>query len=125
MSANDEVTQWQHLATEAKGGRLQLDPSVAGECLAACEDLLRGFEEVEKLGANAQRAEGFGGFDSGQELSVMFAQKGIGGPDAIDLIIQQHKEVVALIRETISASVNKVTAQDESNSQGFSAIQPG
>lgn len=125
MSANDELTQWQYLASEAKAGRLTLDASVASDCLAACEDLIKGFETIQTLAAYTQRPMGFGGFDSGHELAAMFGKKGIGGVDAIDGILRQHREVVGLIRDTISASVANVGSQDDTNAQGFSGIQPG
>ena len=120
-----DVTQWQVLAGEAKSGRLTLDASVASDCLAACDELLVGFEQMTILAANAGRADGFGGFDSGHELSTMYGRKGAGGVDAIDLILQEHKEVVNLIRATIAASVASVGSQDETNSQQFSGVQPG
>lgn len=119
------ITQWQHFADEAKAGRLALDPSVARDCIAACEELLAGFEDMNILAARTERAEGFGGFDSGVELAGMYGRKGAGGPDAINRIIREHKVVVGLIRDTISASVANVGWQDDTNSQGIAGIQPG
>lgn len=55
----------------------------------------------------------------------MYKGKGVGGVDSIDSVIEQHKQVVALIRDTISASVTRVGSQDDSSSQTISAIEPG
>ena len=123
--SNSDLSQWQVLANEASAGRLKLDPSVASDCLSACDELLAGFEDLLILAASARRADGFGGFDSGHELSEMYGLKGSGGPDAIDRIVREHRQVVTLIRDTISASVANVGAQDDTNAQGISGIQPG
>lgn len=125
MSTNDNLTQWQYLAGEARAGRLALDPSVARDCVAACDDLIAQFDDLYNFAGQAKRAEGFGGFDSGIELAGMYGRKGTGGPDAIDRIIREHKEVVALMRDTISASVTRVGTQDETNSRQISVIEPG
>lgn len=125
MSLNGSATQWEYLANEADAGRLKLDPGVAADCVAACEGLINDLKGLERLAVAAQRAEGFGGFDSGRELAEMYGKKGIGGVDAIDDILRQHRVVVSLIRDTISASVTRVGAQDDANSQQISAIEPG
>ncbi|KAA0022472.1 hypothetical protein [Antrihabitans cavernicola] len=114
-------SQWQHLAAEARSGRLFLDPSVARDCLAACDDLLLGLEDIENLGTMVQRVDGMGGFDSGHELAAMFGKKGAGGTDSIDQILRQHKDVVCLMRDTIAASVQAMTSLDFANAQSLSA----
>lgn len=122
---SNEVTQWQHLSGEAAAGRLRLDESVGVDCLGACEQLLADFEDLARLAKQAQQVRGFGGFDSGHQLAAMYKGKGVGGVDSIDSVIEQHKQVVALIRDTISASVTRVGSQDDSSSQTISAIEPG
>lgn len=125
MSNYERSTQWEQLAVEAKAGRLSLDPSVSADCLSACDDLIDGLDDIAKTAKLAARAQGFGGFDSGVQLAAMYGRKGAGGPDAIDRIIREHKEVVMLIRDTINASVTRVGTQDHSSSQQISTIEPG
>ena len=104
---------------------MKLDPGVAADCVAACEDLINNLKSLERLAVAAQRPEGFGGFDSGRELAAMYGKKGIGGVDAIDGILRQHRVVVGLIRDTIRASVASVGSQDDTNAQRISGLQPG
>ncbi|MET8649305.1 MULTISPECIES: hypothetical protein [Nocardia] len=111
----DDKSRWQYLAEEAKAGRLYLDQAVARECRDACDRQIRLYEELRDTLTYMTNLGGFGRFDCADELAKMLGAKAIGGEGDVDGALREHIEVVALIRDTIQISVDRIDAQDQAN----------
>ena len=77
-------------------GRLYLDPSVANDCAAACDELIDG------LGAVAQLSD--------------------DGPYSIGDVLRQHQDVIGLIRAALCASVSSILATDDDCAVGMARV---
>lgn len=79
-------------------GRLYLDPSVANDCAAACDELIDG------LGAVAEMSN--------------------DGPYSIGDVIRQHQDIVGLIRDALCASVSSIAATDDETARSLARVAP-
>src|SRR5689334_11526841 len=79
MAESDDITLWKHLAEESKAGRLDLDPSIATDCLKACEDQLDVYKECQSLVKQAEHVTGLGDFPASDQLAKMLSLKAVGG----------------------------------------------
>lgn len=69
MADSSDVTLWKFLAEESKAGRLNLDPSVASDCLKACEDQLQVYRECRDMTRQMSHVTGLGDFPAADELA--------------------------------------------------------
>lgn len=115
MAHSDDVTLWQHLAEESKAGRLNLDPSVAQDCLRACEDQLNVYRECRGMLQDMKTVTGLGDFPAADQLAKMLGAKAIGGEGDFDTAFRDHIEVLQLIRDTIKHSVDRLVDHDQQN----------
>jgi hypothetical protein len=64
-----QPTVWSALAAEAVAGRLSLDPSVAADCAAACDELIGTLQKVSSDLGGANFWLNLGDFKSGNDLA--------------------------------------------------------
>lgn len=117
MAESDDITLWKNLAEESKAGRLDLDPSIATDCLKACEDQLDVYKECQSLVKQAEHVTGLGDFPASDQLAKMLSLKAVGGEGNFFDSLKEHIEVLSLIRDTIKYSVDRFTDQDRQNQQ--------
>lgn len=115
MTATEDVFLWKYLAEESKAGRLDLDPSVSGDCLKACEDQLAVYHECRNMLKNMSHVSGLGDFPAADELAKMLGAKAIGGAGDFDSAFAEHIQVLELIRDTIKHSVDRLVDHDQQN----------
>ncbi|MEV6323836.1 hypothetical protein AB0M45_21970 [Nocardia sp. NPDC051787] len=122
MSMDEEIKLWRHLADQAKAGQLYLDPSVAKGCRDACANQIRLYEALLDDLRYMTNVTGFGRFDCADELAKMLGGKAIGGEGDVDSALREHIEVLALMRDTIQVSIDRIGAQDETNAQNTNTL---
>ncbi|MBF6468897.1 hypothetical protein IU427_27580 [Nocardia beijingensis] len=122
MDLEEARSRWQFLASEAKGGRLYLDPSVAKECRDACDKQIQLYQDLRNDLLYMRKVTGLGRFDCADELANMLGAKAIGGDGDVDSALKEHIEVLTLIRDTIQISVDRIGAQDDSTAQDTSNL---
>ena len=115
MVDSNDVTLWKFLAEESKAGRLNLDPSVASDCLKACEDQLQVYRECRDMTRQMSHVTGLGDFPAADELAKMLGAKAVGGEGNFHEAFSEHIEVLTLIRDTIKSSVDRISEQDRQN----------
>ncbi|MEU4342687.1 hypothetical protein AB0H00_15685 [Nocardia sp. NPDC023852] len=122
---NEDVTLWRYLADEAKSGRLYLDDSVSRDCLKACEDRIRVYNECRSMLKIMSNVTGLGDFPCADELAKMLGTKAIGGEGDFDSSLAEHIAVLEGIRDTIKVSVDRLVEQERVNAQTIANIQVG
>ncbi|MBF6226175.1 hypothetical protein IU470_13840 [Nocardia abscessus] len=122
MALEEEKSRWQFLAGEAQSGRLYLDPSVAKACRDACDRQIRLYQDARNDLIRMTRVTGLGQFECADELARMLGDKAVGGDGDVDSALEEHIEVLTLMRDTIQISVDRIGAQDDSNAQDTSNL---
>lgn len=92
-----------------------LDSKTAELLRDCCGDWLG---ELRKLFVPAQRlgtVDGFGTLSSGQALRDKFAQKAVGGPDALVDVLASHIAVVEAMQAQFQACIDNALDQESSN----------
>ncbi|MGO4649123.1 hypothetical protein AB4305_29880 [Nocardia sp. 2YAB30] len=117
MAMEEEVSRWRYLADEAKAGRLYLDREVAKGCSDACDRQIQLYNSLRNNLKDVDTVTGLGKFDCSDELAKMLGAKAIGGEGDVDSALKEHIEVLTLMRDTIQISVDRIVAEDETNSQ--------
>jgi len=80
---SESTTYWQSLADAADQGHLFLNEAAAKACSEACSVYIDKLIEHQKTARTLADIDGFGDFDSGQELRDLFAAKAVGGEDVV------------------------------------------
>ncbi|ATL66162.1 hypothetical protein [Nocardia terpenica] len=122
MVDNQDVTLWKYLSGESQAGRLDLDPSVSKDCLAACENEIRVYESARAMLRTVAYVSGFGDFPASDELAKMLGAKAIGGEGDFDSALAKHIEVLGLIRDTIKHSVERLVDNDKSQADRIARL---
>ena len=121
---SESKTYWQSLADAADQGHLFLNDAAARACSQACSVY------IEKLIAHQHTAkalsfvDGFGDFNSGQELRDLFAAKAVGGEDNMVDVLQSHIDVVREMQVVFKKFFDGTNAGDEDNAAGIAAQGP-
>jgi len=119
------VARWQFLAQEAQAGRLRLDPTVARDLTVACDRRIDELNDMMFRAVNLAKVEGFGELPSGVLLATKFSQKGSGGTNSLDVVLQQHIDAVKAMQIVFNKSIEGYTEQDSAMADTTKAIEPG
>lgn len=119
------VSKWQYLAGEAQAGRLRLDPSVARDLAVACDRRISALNDMLTTARQLSTVEGFGELPSGVLLATKFSQKGSGGTNSLDVVLQQHIDAVKAMQIVFNKSIEGYTQQDSAMADSTKAIEPG
>lgn len=124
VSPTVDLQSWTHLASEAKSGRLVLDPEIAKECADACEVLISGIDDlrgsIQRLGS----VVGLGDYECGKQLAAALVDIAFG-KDGFDQRLSEHIEVVKLIHDTVGAQVAKMLSKDDETAQSLGGTSAG
>ncbi len=115
-----EVPRWQHLAGEAKAGRLRLDPDIAVDLVKACDDRLDVLDTALREAKWLTTATGFGDLPSGLALAGKFSSK---GHELID-VLRQHIRVVNDMKAVFLYSIGKYHDADAAHAAALGSVQP-
>ncbi|WP_416563923.1 hypothetical protein [Nocardia testacea] len=124
MSLQENISQWEHLAGEAKAGQLYLDGTVARNCRAAIDAQLVVYQDCLYGVEQMARVTGLGEFACGQELARLLGLKADdpGGDGDLATSLRDHIQVLKLMADTIQVSLDRVQEQDSSNSQDYNQV---
>ncbi len=117
---SQEVPRWQHLAGEAKAGRLRLDPDIAPELVRACDDRLGVLDDALHRANYLTKVAGFGELASGLALEGKFSSK---GDELID-VLRQHIRVVNDMKAVFLYSIGKYEEADASHAAALGPVGP-
>ncbi|WP_431968080.1 hypothetical protein [Nocardia sp. bgisy134] len=110
MSEQD-LSQWQRFADQARAGDLYLDKDAATACLTACDGLLAAYDGLFTFTRNAARVSGFGDFNIAGELAALFLKQATGESDSIDAVVLESIKVVQAMREIMQISMDRIEEQ--------------
>lgn len=122
--------QWQLLKQQAISGEFTMDEQIGGALHQRCETLLLAFDDMLTTAQRLEHLSGYGGLPSALDLQRKFEKKAVGGGehDANDSAVarlQQHIEVVKLMRDTYAAAIGKLQQTDQSAAGEMNAQTEG
>jgi hypothetical protein len=114
----DLLAQWQDLNSQADAGTLTIPPDVAAKCDAVCVAYLAHLNDMRRKAAVLSETKSWGDLPSAQALQSRFARLATGKDTSLDVILQQHIDVIDSMRTLFrryfeeSAEVDSRTAAD-------------
>ncbi|MDI9928851.1 hypothetical protein QM588_00415 [Rhodococcus sp. IEGM 1354] len=97
-SPPDLITHWQGLNALAEAGTLTIPADVAAKCDAACDVYLAHLEKMQADARKLSETKSWGDMKSAQDLQRRFARLATGKDTSLDVILQQHIDVIDSMR---------------------------
>ncbi|WP_327111726.1 hypothetical protein OHB12_26600 [Nocardia sp. NBC_01730] len=113
-----EIRRWQQLKQQAESGEFRMEEGIGEALRARCETFLGELRSMKTMAQRLDRLSGYGGLPSAQTLQAKFEGKAAGGDshdpnDSAVTRVQQHIEIVTLMRDTYAVAIGKLKATDE------------
>jgi hypothetical protein len=119
------IAHWQGLNAQAEAGMITIPADVAAKCDAACVTYL---EHLDKMKIDAKKlavVASWGDLPSAQALRDKFLAKATGTDRSLDVILQQHIEVIESMRMLFRRYFDETEATDTQTSANITALAPG
>ncbi|WP_280511637.1 hypothetical protein [Nocardia farcinica] len=126
----NQMRQWQQLKEQAVHGELQIIGAIGGALPQRCDTLLLELDVLKQQAGDLAYLSGYGGLPSALDLQNKFQAKASGGAphdpnDSAVARLQQHIEVVKLMRDTYSAAIGQLQQTDQSAASRMNAHTEG
>ncbi|WP_094980743.1 hypothetical protein [Rhodococcus pyridinivorans] len=80
----------------------RLEPSVIDELVRICNTMLTEFEDARTTAEWLTRTEGFGDFDSAQQLAAGYRRKAAGTPESAKERVEQFIDALTQLRDAFA-----------------------
>lgn len=122
---SDPLTYWKDLNTQADEGTLAIPAEVATKCDAACVIYLAHLEKMQIDALALAEAKSWGDLPSAQALQARFGRLATGTDRSLDVILQQHIDVIESMRILFRRYFDETEATDTRTSANITALAPG
>lgn len=123
-SRPDLIAHWRDLNAQADAGTITIPADVAAQCDAACVTYLAHLDKMivdaKKLGVVTP----WGDLKSAQDLRDKFLRLATGTDRSLDVILQQHIDVIESMRMLFRRYFDETTATDDRTSANITALTP-
>lgn len=116
------MQQWRGLSTQAEAGLMEIPEEVAFECDEVCAAYLRHLSEMLFKTKSLVDVEAFGTLPSAQQLGRKFKRLEDGAEGSAAVAIQQHIEVIELMRSVFRRYFVEAEYADQRTAQSISTI---
>ncbi|TFI43156.1 hypothetical protein E4P29_13085 [Rhodococcus sp. 1R11] len=123
-SPPDLITHWQGLNALAEAGTLIIPADVAAKCDAACDVYLAHLEKMQADARKLSETKSWGDMKSAQDLQRRFARLATGKDTSLDVILQQHIDVIESMRMLFRRYFDETTDTDDLTSSNITALTP-
>ncbi|MEV0031119.1 hypothetical protein [Nocardia sp. NPDC050793] len=125
-----QVHRWQQLKQQAVNGEFKMEEGIGEALRKRCETFMAELDIMRTDAQALDRLMGYGTLPSAQQLQKKFEQKAGGGSahdsdDSAVKRIEQHIEVVQLMRDTYAAAIGKLQATDQAAGNQLNAHTEG
>ncbi|MCZ4517141.1 hypothetical protein O4220_01340 [Rhodococcus ruber] len=118
------IAHWQELNAQADAGTITIPPDVAAKCDAACVAYLAHLNDMKRKASVLNETKSWGNFKSAQDLQAKFLAKATGTDRSLDIILQQHIDVIESMRMLFRRYFDETTDTDDLTSSNISALAP-
>lgn len=120
----DLLAQWQDMNSQADAGTLTIPPDVASKCDAACVAYLAHLNDMRRKAAVLHETKSWGNLPSAQALQNRFARLATGKDTSLDVILQQHIDVIDSMRTLFRRYFDETAEVDSRTAANVVALTP-
>lgn len=120
----DLLAQWQDMNQQADAGALTIPADVAAKCDAACVTYLAHLKKMQVDSLALTEVEDWGNLPSAQALRGKFLRLATGKDTSLDVILQQHIDVIESMRMLFRRYFDETEATDTQTSANVTALAP-
>lgn len=124
-SQPDLIAHWQDLNAQADAGTITIPSDVAAKCDAACVTYLAHLDKMKVDARAMDVATPWGALKSAQDLQARFGRLVTGTDRSLDIILQQHIDVIESMRMLFRRYFDETEATDTQTAANVTAITPG
>ncbi|MDV7990192.1 hypothetical protein [Rhodococcus sp. IEGM 1374] len=118
------IAHWQELNAQADAGTITIPPDVARRCDAACVTYLSHLNDMKRKASVLNEAKVWGDLKSAQDLQAKFLSLATGTDRSLDIILQQHIDVIESMRMLFRRYFQQTSDTDERTSANITALTP-
>ncbi|MDZ7918281.1 MAG: hypothetical protein U5O16_41790 [Rhodococcus sp. (in: high G+C Gram-positive bacteria)] len=118
------IAHWQDLNSRAVAGTITIPPDVASKCDAACVTYLAHLQKMQAQATKLGEFQEWGDLKSAQDLRDRFLRKATGTDRSLDVILQQHIDVIESMRMLFRRYFDETEATDDQTSSNIIALTP-
>ena len=118
------LTHWQELNAQADAGIITIPTDVAAKCDAACVAYLAHLGRMQRNALAIDITTPWGSLKSAQDLQARFGRLVTGTDRSLDVILQQHIEVIESMRMLFRRYFDETAATDDLTSSSITALAP-
>ncbi|OZC79360.1 hypothetical protein CH251_00140 [Rhodococcus sp. 06-462-5] len=123
-SQPDLIAHWQNLNAQADAGTITIPSDVAAECDAACVTYLAHLDKMKVDARAMDVATPWGALKSAQDLQARFGRLATGTDRSLDIILQQHIDVIESMRMLFRRYFDETEATDTQTAANVTALTP-
>lgn len=119
------IAHWHELNAQADAGTLTIPAEVAAKCDAACVAYIAHLSDMKRNAVQLGEFQDWGDLKSAQDLRDRFLRKATGTDRSLDVILQQHIDVIESMRMLFRRYFDETEATDTQTSANVTALAPG
>lgn len=118
------IAHWQDLNAQADAGTITIPPDVAAKCDAACAAYLVHLARMQTRATQLTEVKSWGDLKSAQDLQAKFLAKATGTDRSLDVILQQHIDVIESMRMLFRRYFDETEATDTQTAANITTLTP-
>ncbi|MGB2718532.1 MAG: hypothetical protein WBG53_17995 [Rhodococcus sp. (in: high G+C Gram-positive bacteria)] len=118
------LAHWQDLNAQADAGTITIPCDVAARCDAACVAYLAHLGRMQRNALAIDIATPWGALKSAQDLQARFGRLVTGTDRSLDIILQQHIDVIESMRMLFRRYFDETEAADDQTAANITALAP-
>jgi len=118
------IAHWEDLNAQADAGTITIPPDVAAKCDAACAAYLVHLAKMQAQATQLTEVKSWGDLKSAQDLQGKFMRLATGTDRSLDIILQQHIDVIESMRMLFRRYFDETEATDDRTSANITALAP-
>ncbi|MCZ4517139.1 hypothetical protein O4220_01330 [Rhodococcus ruber] len=123
-SRSNLIAHWQELNAQADAGTVTIPADVAAKCDAACVTYLAHLKKMQVDAVALTETKSWGDLKSAQDLQGKFLRLATGTDRSLDVILQQHIEVIESMRMLFRRYFDETLDTDDRTSANITAFTP-
>ncbi|KZF11345.1 MULTISPECIES: hypothetical protein [unclassified Rhodococcus (in: high G+C Gram-positive bacteria)] len=118
------IAHWQELNAKADAGTVTIPADVAAKCDGACVAYLAHLKKMQVDAHALTEVKSWGDLKSAQDLQAKFLSLATGTDRSLDIILQQHIDVIESMRMLFRRYFQETSDTDERTSADITALTP-
>ncbi|MGV8873225.1 MAG: hypothetical protein ACOH2Q_11920 [Rhodococcus sp. (in: high G+C Gram-positive bacteria)] len=118
------IAHWQELNAQADAGIITIPADVAAKCDQECVTYLAHLQKMHAQATQLGEFQDWGDMKSAQDLQSKFLSLATGTDRSLDVILQQHIDVIESMRLLFRRYFAETTATDDQTSANITALTP-